>query len=234
VWLPPAILLAGGFAGKVVLAADGVNSMRVFAPTWDSTLSHSLIAHADLFGFGMCAAVLFTRYGTAWAGGNAIGRILAYTGVPWLVLGYYFVPPYVYESGVATLAAVVLLRVLHHRQRLLETRVVQASGRISYSVFLWNFPLLAFMSVHRLLFHGGPLPVLANFCIVAVAVTLLSLLSYRYVEAPALRLKKSARTRTTPTSDDAPPAAGQTGSPRQMLATVADGRAVAVQSSAVE
>jgi peptidoglycan/LPS O-acetylase OafA/YrhL len=87
----------------------------------------------------------------------------------------------------------LLLRMLgRNRRSLLETGLARASGRISYSVFLWNYPLLLFLGGHGLLVEGrGPLPVLANAAIVFPGVAALSVLSYRYVEAPALRLKAS-------------------------------------------
>ena len=60
-WLPPALMLTTGFASKAALSvALGADGLRVFSHTWDSTIAHSLVAHADLFGFGMAAAVVFT------------------------------------------------------------------------------------------------------------------------------------------------------------------------------
>jgi peptidoglycan/LPS O-acetylase OafA/YrhL len=200
VWLPPALLLGLGLAGKIGLSVAGLQGTRSFEPTWSAVLSHGLLSHADLFGFGMCAAALYSRWETppGWIRAASVGRFIAYVGLPWTVVAYYLVDPYVYDSGVAFLCALLLLRVLGRNGRsLLETGLARASGRISYSVFLWNYPLLLFLGGHGLLVEGhGPLPVLANAAIVFPGVAALSVLSYRYVEAPALRLKASRPGRT--------------------------------------
>jgi peptidoglycan/LPS O-acetylase OafA/YrhL len=192
-WLPPALLLGLGFGGKIGLNVAGLQGTRSFAPTWSSALSHGLLSHADLFGLGMCAAALYARWETppAWIRAKSIGRLLAYVGLPWTVAAYYLVDPYLYDSGVAFFCALLLLRVLGRDERsLLETGLARAAGRISYSVFLWNYPLLVFLAAHGLLAPGhGPLALLANAAIVFASVAVLSTFTYRYVEAPALRLK---------------------------------------------
>jgi peptidoglycan/LPS O-acetylase OafA/YrhL len=206
VWLPPALLLGLGFAGKIGLTIAGLQGTRSFAPTWSATLSHGFLSHADLFGFGMFAAVVYTRWEKppAWIRAGSVGRFIAYVGLPWTVVAYYLVDPYVYDSGVAFLCALLLLRVLgRDRGSLLETRLARVGGRISYSVFLWNYPLLLFLGDHGLLVREhGPLAVVANAAMVFPAVAVLSLLSHRYVEAPALRLKanRTAYTHAIPAS----------------------------------
>jgi peptidoglycan/LPS O-acetylase OafA/YrhL len=190
---PPLILFAFGVAAKLALTLSGVTGVRTLSPNWDSVLGRSLLGHADLFAYGMAAAVIYARRETPWISGALVGRILGYIGIPWTVLGFYFLPLYLYESGVAMFASVMLLRALYgDRRSLLKTRFAQASGRISYSVFLWNYPLLSFLSLHHLLLTGsGPLPVIGNTAVVFPLVAALSLISYLYVEAPALKLKRS-------------------------------------------
>jgi peptidoglycan/LPS O-acetylase OafA/YrhL len=193
VWLPPALMLGLGLTGKIGLSAAGLDGDRSFAPTWSSVLAHGFLAHADLFGFGMCAAAVYARWEKppAWIRTAIPRRILVCVGTPWTVLAYYFVNPFLYESGVAFFCALLVLWVLAREQRsLLETRLARAGGRISYSVFLWNYPVLIFLGGHGLLARGnGALAVLSNATIAFAGVALLSSLSYRYVEAPALRLK---------------------------------------------
>jgi peptidoglycan/LPS O-acetylase OafA/YrhL len=193
VWLPPALLLGLGLAGKIGLSIAGLQGTRSFAPTWSAVLSHGLLSHADLFGFGMCAAAVYARWEKPpnWIRAGSAGLLLACVGLPWTVIAYYFVNPYLYESGVACFCALLLLWVVgRNRQSLLETRIARAGGRISYSVFLWNYPLLVFLGGHGLLARGhGAVAVLSNAAIAFAGVALLSSLTYRYVEAPALRMK---------------------------------------------
>jgi peptidoglycan/LPS O-acetylase OafA/YrhL len=60
-------------------------------------------------------------------------------------------------------------------------------------VFLWNYPLLTFLAVHRLLMPGhGAASFVGNLAVAVTVVSLLSVLSYRFVEKPALKLKRAA------------------------------------------
>jgi peptidoglycan/LPS O-acetylase OafA/YrhL len=98
----------------------------------------------------------------------------------------------------------IAVRPLELPSRLLAWRPLAALGRRSYGVYLFHFPLVAGVIVPRL----GPGPVAA-----AVAVagsTLIACASYRYLEAPFLRLK----VRSVPASPPIlAPGARQTGRP---------------------
>jgi peptidoglycan/LPS O-acetylase OafA/YrhL len=205
VWLPPALLLAGGFLSKAAFAAAGIGAPRTLSASWASVAGQSLLAHADLFGFGMVAAVVFARWENSgappWISSATVGRLLAYLGLPCAVLGFYFLSPFIYKSVVAFFCALLVLRVAASaldvrsgpRRALLESRLASASGRISYSVFLWNYPLLTFLAVHRLLMPGhGAASFVGNLAVAVTVVSLLSVLSYRFVEKPALKLKRAA------------------------------------------
>jgi peptidoglycan/LPS O-acetylase OafA/YrhL len=215
VWWPPLVMLAAGFAGKVVLGlSHGGDGMRVFNPTWNATLAHSLIGHADLFGFGMAAAVIFTNWerGTtpAWINGGLVGRAIAYLGLPATVLGYYFIFPYLYDSIVAFFCAVLLLRATspNSPRGFLHTRFGRLNGRISYSVFLWNYPVLGFLFLHHALLSGhGGIAFLGNAAMAVAAVAFLATLSYTFVEAPAMRLKRRAARTSSRASGDSVTAA---------------------------
>jgi peptidoglycan/LPS O-acetylase OafA/YrhL len=122
------------------------------------------------------------------------------------VLGFYFVPRYLWDSIVAFFCALLLLRSAssNSRCRFLRSSFARANGRFSYSVFLWNYPVLAFLTIHGALFAGhGALSFLGNTAIAASAVTLLSATTYRLVEAPAMRLKRPTGRRFTPATAEA-------------------------------
>jgi peptidoglycan/LPS O-acetylase OafA/YrhL len=210
--LAPAVgLLAVGILGKIFVAAFSPGPERAVGADWNSVLDRSFLTHADLFAFGMSVAVCLLVCERrarplprllSWC----VGRPLAYVGLPTLVLGYYLLPPYVFDSAVAVLASLLLLRVLGPSRRtgdakrsgFLTHRSTLACGRISYSIFLWNYPVLAFLEHHGLLASGNDAPAfMINVAVAGPAVLVLSYLTYRFVEAPALALKKRP-SRTAP------------------------------------
>jgi peptidoglycan/LPS O-acetylase OafA/YrhL len=84
--------------------------------------------------------------------------------------------------------------------RLLESRPLVAVGIASFSVFLWHHPVIMWLSTHGLTV-GGRGGLLVNLIVVALIVGVLSALTYRFIERPALRRKRSTRKATAPASD---------------------------------
>lgn len=197
-----------GFIGKLVVAIASDGPARAGAADWHTVFDRSFLTHADLFGFGMAAAFLLVLWERRPDGpprfisNGVTGRVLAYCGVPTLVLGFYVIHPYAYDSLVALFSAIALLRLLspHRVQRrtsVLRHRWAIAWGRVSYSVFLWNFPVLIFLRLHGVLASGhGATDFLFNLVIATVAVGALSFFTYRFIEAPALALKRHRSART--------------------------------------
>jgi peptidoglycan/LPS O-acetylase OafA/YrhL len=172
-------LLVFGALGKALVAAYSPGPERAVAADWHTVLDRSFLTHADLFAFGMAAAVCL-----------ALGERQR---MP-LILGYYFLPPYLYDAAVAFFAALLLVKVLGTPRpggrSLLVHPWTLAWGRVSYSVFLWNYPVLLFLAAHGVLASGNDAPAfLFNLAIATTVVGSLSFLTYRYVEAPALALK---------------------------------------------
>jgi peptidoglycan/LPS O-acetylase OafA/YrhL len=200
-------MLLLGAVGKILVAVYAHGPQRATTSTWHAVLDRSILTHADLFGFGMGAAFVLLLWERGL--GTRLERLLsahlsrpvAYVGLPTLFLGYYLLPPYVYDAAVALLASIVLLRLLAVKERgnsragrFLTQRWTLAAGRRSYSVFLWNYPVLAFLSMHGLLAEGNNAGAfLFNLLIAVPAIAVLSALTYRFVEAPALRLKSRRR-----------------------------------------
>lgn len=96
----------------------------------------------------------------------------------------------------ALLLALVVLPARHSGRpflvRVLEWQPLAAVGVVSYSVFLWHEPL-----IHRLDASGltlaGRSGFLVDLGLVAVVTGIASTVTYRFVEAPALRLRFRAR-----------------------------------------
>lgn len=203
---PAAILLGVGLAGKVV-------AWQVFpAPiwggwsaNWHSVIERSFFGQADLFSFGMALAVAhvlwekgllrlphFWRFAAA---GIAVMLYVVSSRVSWMEAQLSYSP---YNTLMALACALLLALVVLTPPggspliRLLETRWLVGLGLISYSVFLWHDPLILFLRDNGLTFDGR-MGLIANVAIVFATTVLLSWLTYRFVETPALRLKFRGR-----------------------------------------
>jgi peptidoglycan/LPS O-acetylase OafA/YrhL len=80
-------------------------------------------------------------------------------------------------------------------------------GLASYSLFLWHYPVLIWLRDHDLTLNGKWLALAVNFLLIGLLSGALSALSYRFVELPALRRKRSVRARPADTEAKAGPPA---------------------------
>lgn len=208
VWIllgPPLLLLVVGLSGKF---AAGVlvpgSPVAGYESDWHSVIERSFWAQADLFSFGMIAAVLHTevadgrlRLPRGWRAGALL--LAAAIFIPCAVLLDQGQLSYRPENTAVALGAALFLAAATFPgpeprgpllQRLLERRVVVVAGLISYSVFLWNEPVLHWLTDHGAT-TGGWLGLGLNLALTLAVVGGLSLLSYRYIELPALRRKRA-------------------------------------------
>ncbi len=213
VLVPVAVVLAIGLSGSVTVT-------YVVPPgsgAWHLGIARSFWYHADLFALGMALAVLRVnledervRLPTWWRRAAAAGlagvivvtvlltdreRIVQYQGAV------------VYEMLVTLACALLLaLVVLPATEpapcpalvRLLETRLFVAVGLVSYSLFLWHEPIVRWFQQHGWT-RGGAGAFWINLLMLGVLSGLLSALTYRYVERPALS-RKAGRVPPGPTS----------------------------------
>ncbi|WP_419642049.1 acyltransferase family protein [Thiolapillus sp.] len=75
--------------------------------------------------------------------------------------------------------------------RLLANRVIMYLGIISYSLYLWHFPLVKWLHQAKLPVLLPDAPLLNGLLWAALPVLLVSSLSYWVVERPFLRLRHS-------------------------------------------
>ena len=205
---PPLLLLGVGLVGKLIAG-------QVFpaAPTagygnnWHSVVERSFLAQADLFTFGMLVAVAYVevadgrlRLPARWRGWCAALGLAIFIPCAWTMNQgehSYLLQNTGQALGLALIFGAIVIPAAAQAPaslavRFLESPALVATGVVSYSVFLWHLPVIVWLNEHGLTFAGwGGL--LLNAVIVAAVVGALSLLSYRFVERPALRYKRSMR-----------------------------------------
>jgi peptidoglycan/LPS O-acetylase OafA/YrhL len=205
---PAALMLLLGLSGKLVAAAAMSGPYGEWGNTWHTVVELSFWAQADLFAFGMAAAVLHVeledgrlRLPRGWR----LGAVGAALGGYLVVAKSTNVEDQLSSSPANTLMGLVCALVLalavfaapgaarpNAFLRFLELRFLVYVGVASYSVFLWHGPLVRWLRAHDLTFAGG-WGLLANSLVLLGVTLVLSTLTYRLVEAPALRLKTRRR-----------------------------------------
>lgn len=199
VCVPAALLLLLGLAGKVIYHKwIGVVTNE---SSWKGVFHLSFLSKSDLFAWGMLAAVIMSasdterlarmpvrRLGAFGAAAVVFGTIGKQT--PMIALGCGLVLLWVgvaYARGPARLSPA----------RALETRPVVFLGLISYSAYLWHWPVMLWLKDHGFMTHGWT-GVFANLALVAGLTIALSALTYRFVERPAMARKARMTRRPTP------------------------------------
>jgi peptidoglycan/LPS O-acetylase OafA/YrhL len=211
---PPFLLLLLGLTGKFVEGhfLPGASTAG-YSPDWRSVLERSFVVQADLFSFGMAAAVLHVQvsdglvvFGALWRRLCVATGVLVFVASAWTMHQgehSYLVQNTGEALGLGLLFAAIVVpgpaRARASRLvRLLETRSLVAIGLVSYSLFLWHFPVIMWLKLHGLTMSGGLTALLFNLVEIAIIAGVLSALSYRYVELPALRRKRSTRVQEHP------------------------------------
>ena len=201
---PPLLLLLVGLSGKLVAGEFIAGAPEAgYSSNWHSVIERSFWAQADLFSFGMVAAVVHTEVvdgrvtlprgwrPMATAAAVAIFLPCALT----LEEGQLSYLPQ--NTAVALAAALLLAAVVFPRsaprrprlQQLLETRSFVAVGLVSYSLFLWHTPVVRWLADHGVT-RGGWDGFGLNLALLAAIAGGLSVVTYHLVELPALRRKR--------------------------------------------
>jgi peptidoglycan/LPS O-acetylase OafA/YrhL len=204
--LAPAIILAIGIAGKIVLSqvAQPTNAIESnylsWGGNWTAVLSRSFFVHADLFCFGMAAAVISVAFqlGTwkskfkSWVGWGAIavgiGAVALLRGTIFENSGY----------GVAASALILFVALSNKPEgpgaaaRLFEWAPFRNVGLISYSLYLWHLPVIWVLFQHGWRFPASVGGYWLNLVLVVAVAIGLSTLTYQFIEKPAMRFKKKS------------------------------------------
>jgi peptidoglycan/LPS O-acetylase OafA/YrhL len=203
--VPPVLLIVVGTIGYTLAVGlmATVGKDELFASTWPAVFLHSFPATCELFGFGMLVAVLVTALHAPHRQEPTIRRTRRIAVVAMVAAGIGYLPslvlkvPY-YDVGIACAAMVLLTvapgggRVRTAWVRFLESAPVARAGLISYGVYLWHFPLALFLRREFPdLLYGGWGGMFVALVVMAGTTTVLSVLTYRFVEKPALARKNA-------------------------------------------
>jgi peptidoglycan/LPS O-acetylase OafA/YrhL len=209
--LAPAVIM--GFIG-IASAGFGprLGGEESAASTWSGVWDASFLTHAHLFALGLALAVVRVNYQDGLLHLPRFWRPAAIVVMPLLTAAAVklgvdgMIPERVEVSLIAIvcgllLALVVIYRPRHQPSRLtamLERPPLVGAGLVSYSVYLWHMPVILWLRKNDLTAASGGAAFLLNLATVAIITGLLSWLTYRYVEKPALRLKSRAKARDRP------------------------------------
>ena len=203
-FVPAVLVLLAGVTGKLA-AAHLVAPSTPFddwSQNWHSVVVRSFWCQADLFAFGMALAVLrvdsedaLLRLPAWWRKAAIVGIVTAFAFLGRARAGEQM--SYSFRNTmIAALCAVVLALVVlpvgtkgeSALVRILEKRPFVAAGVASYSIFLWHEPLIRWLHAHGLTVAGRS-GFLVNLVVVGAVTGAAATITYRLVEAPALRLR---------------------------------------------
>jgi peptidoglycan/LPS O-acetylase OafA/YrhL len=196
--LPAGMLFVVGTTGKLWAAAtfDPANGWnQSWGATWHAVLERSFLASADLFAFGMVAAVITIAAARGLVQVSlvrAVGGRLALWLIPLAVLFCPLLDARLYNSlmglafaGLLTSVTLPAERGVPRLVRALERRPVVLIGVISYSIYLWHQPITIAVERHGLAVPGAA-GVAVNLSVVIAVTIALATVTYRFVERPAM------------------------------------------------
>jgi peptidoglycan/LPS O-acetylase OafA/YrhL len=185
-------------AGLVAVLGVAALVLRLTTVTWadhpSAVWRYSLPATCVFFFPGFLLALLRVHLDNArqsWARIPVVGSATGWLGagaVVWLLVAYrYNLDALLLVSSALLLGACVLPLRADLGLRLLDLRVIAGLGAASYSLYLWHGPIVEALSRASWVPHGFvPLVTVSLLLCSAVAVV-----SYRVVETPFLRLRRT-------------------------------------------
>ncbi|MHA3023229.1 acyltransferase family protein [Mycobacterium sp. BMJ-28] len=210
--LAPAILLVLGVVGRLfaplVFSATGETSvaMQNWGPNWAAVFMRSFVTNADLFAYGMFAAILFVAIEQGVLSPRAGKRIWRWS-IPGLfvamvaALAITMTGSAFATAGIGFVSAVFIVLIVmplswggdSKLARLLDYKPFHFVGVISLSVYLWHYPILLLLGRYGLAAGDTWGGMFRNIGLVAVVTVLLATATYYLVEKPGLGLVKRFR-----------------------------------------
>ncbi|OFI37291.1 hypothetical protein BIU82_09410 [Arthrobacter sp. SW1] len=203
--LPAFFLLALGVAGRtfaVMTTPDSDNPLHhEWGASWHAVLARSFLLWCDNFAFGLAAAVLFLAVKRGKLASTPRMRALMLllvvlgvgaTGAAILLQSHYVATVLSVASGAALLLIVLPTPgsgAVPWIARALDVKPLKYLGDISLSIYLWHYPVLLLVTRWKLIGPDSYLGALWNFGLVLGITIVLSVLSYHFVELPAMKLR---------------------------------------------
>jgi peptidoglycan/LPS O-acetylase OafA/YrhL len=198
---PVAVLELLGVTGHVLDTWVFPGPVGSFANGWHSVIDRGFLGQADGFAWGMAVAVIWCemRSGRMQPLSRAT-RMSVETALVVAALGTLIYAPEVTSLMFPAPFAVILGFVALNQHQAERSRVIRvlnskplvAAGLASYSVFLWNVPVFLLMCRYGLVVQGyAGFPV--TLALLMLLTGICSFVTYRYVEAPAIRRARRRR-----------------------------------------
>jgi peptidoglycan/LPS O-acetylase OafA/YrhL len=198
------MLFPAAFLGVLGLVGLGLgpHGGLPFARTWTGVYRTSFFTHAHLFAPGLALAVARVEYQDGrlrlpdwWRPAAAIAAIAIVVGA--IKLTVDGTVPQRWEPTLIAIACGLLLALVvmprpasrSHLVRSLDSPALIGAGLVSYSVYLWHYPVILWLRDHDLTVGGGFGAFALDLAIVGTVVGVLSWLTYNLVERQALRFK---------------------------------------------
>jgi peptidoglycan/LPS O-acetylase OafA/YrhL len=196
--VPVAVLEAAGLVGHILDTYVVPGPIGSFAMGWHSVIDRGFLGQADGFAWGMLVAVIWceVKAGRLTVPARRSRLILEAAAVLGGLVMLKVAPPMatlVLPVPFALLLGYIALNQNPGSQpvliRILGSKPLVAVGLASYSVFLWNFPILGTMGRHGLVF-GGYAGYPLTLAVLATLTGVCSYVTYRYIEVPAIRIAR--------------------------------------------
>jgi peptidoglycan/LPS O-acetylase OafA/YrhL len=171
--------------------------------SWHAVVTRSFLAQCGLFAAGLTLAVLHVqvergrlRLPSWWRSATGAGAVVL--AVP-VTAGFdaHLLSENQATLGLSVACAMLLSLIVLPRSRggwlagILSSRLLVSFGVVSYGVFLWHEPLVWFLRRHHLTAEGTD-GFLLSLALTLASTVVVSILSWRLVEKPALSLKRSS------------------------------------------
>lgn len=198
---PVLALVLLGIGGRILLAAlvaaqPGVDPYTLeWGDNGTAVVARSILLTAQLFAAGMAASIVVAIVET---GMIAPAKI---TGIRIAAMGLALVALVVCVAGIerdnsfaiAAAALIVFLSLPDSRGHVgrvawsLDSWPFRRAGDVSYSVYLWHVPVIWLLQRGGLVLPSSLPGLLGNLVIVGILTFLVAAVTYRFVEAPAMR-----------------------------------------------
>ena len=210
----PFTLIVIGVAVTLILnhMTNGLSTSGAFdfswGQGWSAVVARSILAQADLFGFGMLAAIalelLRRRRPDLRMGQWQLACLLA--GIVAVVGATLHFDGGLTTTIVGVCASVLILLTVIPTQsskagpnflaKCLDWTPIRYIGLTSYSIYLWHFPVIFWLKANGVLLTKGSMALIINSVIVFSVVLVLASCTYYLVEKPCMALRGRLPSRT--------------------------------------